>query len=334
MDNTMKIEPKAGVQAGLVNVSTDDINLTLQPSLILAPGEQSLAGKFLQKYRKAVRPLKEAQQEAEIKRIELVSISDAVVRYREMFPTFSDMQLFLLASGCYASPEQADNFISVFARAAEKVTVDKSDALPSSCFDLDVRGAQSAYEDNLRDVWGALIADEVSTGVERSKRAKRILEGMDGSDAKQLSNLLKFCIWTQTGLDRKISPIPVLTRTSADTTWSFNDGMISVESLELLQSLGLINLEKWIVFTIDPDDEIVFGTFTHSLIVRNQGTESIDIKLGSCRFLKAGVELAEIIEAPTDERVFGYLKNQFGLNIEWRRCPMLPLDKCSDSSGV
>lgn len=324
MDNTAKNELKATGQVGLANASIDDVNLSFSPTLSLSLNSldrQPLPQRLLM----ACRPDKWAQMNATATEAKAAAISNAVKIYRETFPTFNDNQLFLAASGYYATPEQANNAMNVLERAADKTTADKTDELPIASIDSDIRGAQSAYEEKLRDIWSTLVAQEVSTGHAKSKRTKMILENMDGEDALQLHALLKFCLWAPVGPKRTLTPVPVLVKTPSDNSWTYNDGAIAAEALNTLESFGLITTQEWITFSLPKDQGMGLGSHSHTALYVNNTTDKLEFNFGQCKFLKPGIELAEVIAAETDERTFKLLKQEKGLNLIWERKPMIEM---------
>lgn len=105
---------------------------------------------------------------------------------------------------------QAENVLDVLNRAGELVDESVANCLDSSCIDLDIRGAQTAYDDELKTIWAKLISQEVSTGHARSKRTKALLEQMDVEDTNQLLSVLSCCLWTPVGPRSRPEPVPLL----------------------------------------------------------------------------------------------------------------------------
>ena len=316
MDNSLKNEAKANLQAGAVNISVDGASFA--PTLSLNfndAGQLGFPAKFIKGVWRAFAPVKVAQQDAEIKRLEADSVSEAVAMYRAAFPSFNDAQLFMLAHGYSTTAAEADNVLDVLQRAGQISDGARSDELPLSCVDLDIKGAQSAYDDVLRDIWGKLISQEASTGMARSKRTKSTLETMDAEDAKYLSDVLSFCVWAKTGPQLTLTPIPVLVKTPEDDSWSYNGGAVSLDAVKALDSLGILFSGEWVSFTLKPNQGVNLTSSFCNILLLNSKDVDVKFQLGECRFLKPGIELAEIIGAPTDERVIKLMKDSLDVEV-------------------
>lgn len=310
---------KANAQAGAVNFAANDMNL--QPTLNLnLQGDGSRSAfplNFIQGVRSAVHPIKAAKDEAEAACVRAKSISDIVDIYKKAFPTFSDAQIFLLAYGYPTSTMQAENVLDVLGRAGELVDVPVTNRLDSSCIDMDIRGAQTAYDDELREIWAKLISQEVSTGHARSKRTKALLEQMDVEDASQLLSVLSCCLWTPVGPELHLEPIPLLFKTSDDDSWTYNGGMISAEAISALDSLGVLVSGKWVSFTIDPGDQLELYTSSRHVCITNNSKKELELNFGPAKFLKLGIELAEVVGASVDERVLEIMKESISADVIW-----------------
>lgn len=321
MGNTLKNEAKANLQAGAVNVTAD--GASFNPTLSLSFGDVpqfGFPGKFIRGARRAINPVKAAQQDAEVRSLEAASIAEAVAVYRSAFPTFTDAQLFMMVHGYNMSPAQADNVLHVLERAGRISGGFDSriNELPASCVDLDVQGAQTAYDDQLRDIWSKLITQEASTGKARSKRTKSTLEIMDAEDARSLFNVLSFCLWAKVGPRLTPTPIPVLIKTPEDDSWTYNRGAVRADSLNALDSLGILSADEWISFTIQPNQGVdFFSTFGNGLLFNNK-VSVVKLHLGQYMLLKPGIELADVIGAPTDKRVIELTKEFLDVEMLWK----------------
>lgn len=309
MDSEPKNEAKATLQAGAVNVSTDDFSI--EPTVNLnfnGSGQLGFPGKFIRGARRALNPVKLARQDAEVMQLESDAIAEAVAAYRVAFPTFSDKQLYMLTHGYNMTPAQADNVLDVLERAGENGDGDKYAELPASCIDVDIQGAQGAYEKELRDIWGKLIAQEAKTGKARSKRTKAILESMDAEDAKYLSDVLSFCLWAKDGPQSHGTLVPVIMETDKDSSWTYNKGVVPADAINTLESLGILVSGERISFVLQPKQSIGFLASFGDVTLLNKNDTKLDIKLGVCRFLKPGIELAEVINAPTNRNVLELIR--------------------------
>ena len=319
MNGSISNEVKVNAQAGAVNIAASD--MSLQPTLNLNlqgdGGRSAFPLNFIQGVRRTVHPVRAAKDEAEAACVRAKSISDTVDIYRKAFPTFSDAQIFLLAYGYPTSTMQAENVLDVLNRAGELADGPVPDRLDSSCIDLDIRGAQTAYDDELREIWAKLISQEVSTGYARSKRTKALLEQMDAEDASQLLSVLSCCLWTTVGPELHLEPIPLLFKTSDDDSWTYNGGLISAEAISALDSLGVLVSDRWVSFTIDPDDQLDLYSSTHHVCIPNNSKKELKLNFGPAKFLKLGIELAEIIDASIDERVLEIMEVSISADVIW-----------------
>lgn len=319
MGDFVSNEVKANAQAGAVNFAAND--MSLQPTLNLnLQGNGSRSAfplNFIQGVRSAVHPIKAAKDEAEAACVRAKSISDIVDIYKKAFPTFSDAQIFLLAYGYPTSTMQAENVLDVLGRAGELVDVPVTNRLDSSCIDMDIRGAQTAYDDELREIWAKLISQEASTGHARSKRTKALLEQMDVEDANQLLSVLSCCLWTPVGPELHLEPIPLLFKTSDDDSWTYNGGMISAEAISALDSLGVLVSGKWVSFTIDPGDQLELYTSSRHVCITNNSKKELELNFGPAKFLKLGIELAEVVGASVDDRVLEIMKESISAGVIW-----------------
>lgn len=310
---------KANAQAGVVNFAANDMNL--QPTLNLnLQGDGSRSAfplNFIQSVRSAVHPIKAAKDEAEAACVRAKSISDIVDIYKKAFPTFSDAQIFLLAYGYPTSTMQAENVLNVLNRAGGLADGSGVSKLDSSCIDMDIRGAQTAYDDELREIWAKLISQEVSTGHARSTRTKALLEQMDVEDANQLLSVLSCCLWTPVGPELHLEPIPLLFKTSDDDSWTYNGGMISAEAISALDSLGVLVSGKWVSFTIDPGDQLELYTSSRHVCITNNSKKELELNFGPAKFLKLGIELAEVVGASVDDRVLEIMKESISADVIW-----------------
>lgn len=310
---------KANAQAGVVNFAANDMNL--QPTLNLnLQGDGSRSAfpvNFIQSVRSAVHPIKAAKDEAEAGCVRAKSISDIVDIYKKDFPTFSDAQIFLLAYGYPTSTMQAENVLNVLNRAGGLADGSGVSKLDSSCIDMDIRGAQTAYDDELREIWAKLISQEVSTGHACSKRTKALLEQMDVEDANQLLSVLSCCLWAPVGPELHPEPIPLLFKTSDDDSWTYNGGMILAEAISALDSLGVLVSGKCVSFTIDPGDQLELYTSSRHVCITNNSKKELELNFGPAKFLKLGIELAEVVGASVDDRVLEIMKESISADVIW-----------------
>lgn len=299
LENTAKAE--ANATAGLVNVTkpsmTNTLTLNIQPSGE-AKGKASFPQRFLEGIAKAKDPVGYATKQAEALTARSKALADACELYRKTFPTFNDNQICLLAFGYTMTAPEADNIADVLCRAASRLPEGaKPDALPADCIDEDVKGAATAYEEELREMWASLIAEEVKEGLPFGRRSKHILSEMSPRDARSFKTLCSYSPWVPVGREQKITPIPVLTQDEGET-WTYNRGTLQVEDIKLFASWGLLDSGSWVSFTLIGKNAQLFTIGDCCLLVRGtkDGEEKQTLGLGDAMFLSPGIELARICE--------------------------------------
>ena len=304
LENTAKVEATA--TAGLVNVTkpsmTNTLTLNIQSSGE-ANGKASFPQCFLEGIAKAKDPVGYATRQAEALSVRSKALADACELYRKTFPTFNDNQICLLAFGYTTTAAEADNIADVLHRASNKLPEGATpDALPVECIDEDVKGAATAYEEELREMWASLIAEEVAEGTAYRKRTKHALGEMSAGDVRAFRTLCSYSPWTKVGPSNILTPVPVLASVNEES-WTSNGGAIVGEDLATFDSLGLIDTSRWTTFTIKSRTGITFdiGSMRLWVVGRKDGTEEQEVCLGSAMFLSPGVELAKICNADPAE---------------------------------
>ena len=300
LENSAKAE--ANATAGLVNVTkpsmTNTLTLNIQPSGD-AKGRASFPQRFLEGVAKAKDPVGYAMKQAEALTARSKALADACELYRKTFPTFSDNQICLLAFGYTMTAPEADNIADVLCRTAGKLPEGATpDALPAECIDEDVKGAATAYEEELREMWASLIAEEVVEGVAYRKRTKHALSEMSAGDVRAFKTLCSYSPWTRVGPSNVMTPVPVLASVKGES-WTHNNGAITGEELSMFGSLGLIDTSRWTTFTIKGRGGVNFeiGEMVLLVVGRKGNDEEQKLSVGNVMFLSPGIELAKVCDA-------------------------------------
>lgn len=304
LEDTAKAE--ANATAGLVNVTKP--SMTISPTLNFSPtgaagGKESFPQRFLEGIAKAKDPVGYATKQAEALTTRSKALADACERYRKTFPTFNDNQICLLAFGYTTTAAEADNIADVLCRVADKLPEDSAPDVPSAeCIDDDVKGAATAYEEELREMWASLIAEEVIDGTAYRKRTKHALSEMSAGDVCAFRTLCSFSPWTRVGPSGILTPVPVLVSVNEES-WTHNDGAIDGEDLATFGSLGLIDTSRWPTFTIRGRHAITFdiGEMRLLIVGRKDNDENQELSMGNAMFLSPGIELAKICDASPAE---------------------------------
>ena len=321
------IEASGIAQAGALNVSTKDININtafnynrnsnLEPS-----PSQSLFEQILSK----INPERYAKKHRAAAQVKLKEEEDRIAFYRSNFPSFTDAQILLLAKGYENTPEQANNVVQTLKKASAITPPQGEITLSEKAIDQDIVGAKNAYDEEMRDIWAKLIAQEVGSGIPKGTRLKQILSSMDKTEAIEMKTLLSYCLFMQCGPSKEIRPIPILARCEADDTWSYNNRAISNTALDNLEAMGFIKQGKWITTTIPGHSALLFGSYSHKVLIENKNDDELKLELGELILLSPGIELANIVQAKTDTRVFDIMKDTLNLDFTIKEEPFVIYD--------
>lgn len=303
-ENSAKAE--ANATAGLVNVTKPSMTNTLTLNINAlgeAKGKASFPQGFLEGIAKAKDPVGYATKQAEALAVHSKALADACELYRRTFPTFNDNQICLLAFGYTTTAVEANNIADVLCRAADKLPEGAvPDALPAECIDEDVKGAATAYEEELREMWASLIAEEVVEGTAYRKRTKHALGEMSAGDVRAFKALCSYSPWTRVGPSNTMTPVPVLASVNGES-WTHNNGAVAGEDLSTFASLGLIDTSRWTTFTVKGRGWVNFeiGEMLLRVVGRKDDDEEQILNMGDVMFLSPGIELAKVCNADPAE---------------------------------
>ena len=289
---------------GLVNVGHPEVSLnpTLELNFRSDGSKKPFAQRFLEGARQAINPVRFTREEARAREIRTNSIGRCCAHYRNLFPSFDDNQIAMLVFGYSATPAEADNVASVLGQATNKLADAEGPInLPPHCRDEDIKGAKTAYEDGLRDLWSSLIAYEITSETPCSRRTKKALESMSAEDAKDFEMLCSFSPWARVGVKNTLTPIPAITSIDGET-WTYNGGRLTRESLATMESLGLIVREEFTTFSVPQGGTAIFEIGDETItITPREATSQVELVLGNAMFLNPGTELARVCDAPANE---------------------------------
>jgi len=309
-------EAIGNAQIGLANANVSKIEIS--PSLQFefnSPGESSFLQRVLDGARKGINPIKFARRQAEIRKIEANSEAEIASILRQAYPSFTDNQIALYIYGYTTTPAEADNIIDVLHRTnlelAEPTMIDR---LNQDCIDQDIKGAATAYEEELRIKWANLIASEATTGVPYGKRCKQLLGMMDTAEAKCFDTLCGYVLWTNAGPLNEATPIPVTWQDEGEN-WTRNSGALNIDALANLESLGLIKNGEWITFTLQANKGMTLDSPSTRALVVNETNSIKQVTFGEIRFLKPGAELAKALQRDVVPNMENHLKRVTDLHV-------------------
>lgn len=247
---------------------------------------------FISRTRRAINPAKYEANLAEARKTYAQSICDTFAMYKKTMPSLSDNQIFLLASGYPLTPGEADNVTEVLFGAAE-TAMDEANphALDVQFKNEFIKGAATAYEAEVRDLWSKLLNSELKKPGSYSKRTMAVLREMSREDAEAFQI---FCAYSFIRPDKR-RPIPVLTELDG-AGLTYNHGHIGVDQLTLLESFGLVNRQQWDEFTLPPFQRAFLITSRGRIAITNATSSEKKMSFGYAFFTPTGVELASICE--------------------------------------
>ena len=93
--------------------------------------------------------------------------------------------------------------------------------------------------------------------------------------------------------------------------------MISAKAISALDSLGVLASGKWVSLTIGHGGQLELYTSSGHVCNTNNSKKELELNFGPSKFLKLGIELAEIIDAAIDKRVLKFMKVSISADVIW-----------------
>lgn len=249
-------------------------------------------GNFIAITKRALNPAKYEENLAKARQARAMSVCQAYEQYKRTIPSLTDSQAFLLASGYHSTPSEADNVVEVLSDAAAMMDSDANpDALSDQFRDEFIQGSKQAYEDEVRELWTKLLNSELNKPGTFSKRTMGTLKEMSREDAEAFQ---AFCSCAVSQGDRN-NPIPVITNIDSGA-WSYNHGSLSVDQLSLITSLGLVETERCISFTIAERGDFVVVSATKLFHLKSKSDSPKTFHFGYAKFTPIGRELSLVCD--------------------------------------
>lgn len=254
----------------------------------------SLIAKAISSVRGALDPLGSARELAEARRLKAESDIEVYDLYRQNMPWLSERQAFLYANGFVTTPSQADNVFAVFEAAESKIeSIDDANALPAPVLESVIDGAKRAYDDEVREMWSAVLAGEMESQGSFSKRTLDILSCMSAAEARNFKKLCSYSTSDSAGL----AEVPIVRRDKG-STGSFNDRSILFIDLMELEAIGLYKSDAAFNIKIEPGDDLVLHTAKHTIRI-SPGDNATTFSIDGGSFTRYGVELSKLCEIGT-----------------------------------
>ncbi len=294
MDN-INLSPQLSAEMTGVQIN-NNIHLNVDFTKRWSSGEldkrRAFPANFIAQTRKALNPAKYEANLSEAHLIRAKSICKACELYRQTLLSLSDEQVFLLACGYITTPDEADNVMKILSSTAMNVDSDSdSDALSDEFKDEFIKGAESAYEDEVRNLWSKLLNSELTKPGTFSKHTLATLKDMSREDAETFQ---AFCSCTVFVHGEK-EPVPVLTDID-DGGWTYNLESLSVDQLNNIVSLGLVNTSKNATFTIAAQAGLNVFSATDMYLLVNNSDGPKQISFGGAMFTPTGRELSLVCD--------------------------------------
>lgn len=251
--------------------------------------KEALPRNFIARARRSLSTAKYETDIAEARKIRTQSICDAYLRYKQTMPSLSDNQAFLLACGYMLTPAEADNVTEVLYGAAESAAPDvDSDGLDDQFKDEFIKGSARAYDEEVKALWVKLLDSELTKPGFFSKRTLAVLQDMSREDAEALQALCSCSVF----MDRR-NPIPVLTEIDKGG-WTYNHGSISVDQLNLLISLGLIETIMHTDYGVPARSGLNVLTENRMFLLINDSGEMKHMNFGDAMYMPVGRQLTQL----------------------------------------
>lgn len=295
------VDIKASAEANAIKTGdiTASANLGFSPSVNLTLNQDAQKAPFLYRVitgvKKAINPTKFEREAAQTRAIKAQADITVYDLYRQNMPWLDEKQAFLFANGYVTTPAQAENVFAVFDGAEKQLEgTDSVEQLPPATLDGIIDGAKTAYDQNIREMWEALIAGEATNPGDYSKRAIQILKGMSRSEAESFRKLCGFSTQYYVENAQDIGfhdPKIVLTLDEAGA--SFNNGAIGIVELNEIGSIGLINTSMHFSNRFFRNMSLSFIAHDEVITATNTGErEWVQADFEHAIFLPAGRELA------------------------------------------
>lgn len=314
MDN---FSPKASAEANGIKV---EFNFNFDGSTARAWAEDKLSPKealpmdIIARVRRSWNPAKYEKNLAEARNIRTQSICDSYETYKRTMPSLSDRQAFLLASGYNLTPAEADNVTEVLSDASASAAPDVNpDVLSDQFKDEFIKGSATAYEDEIRDLWSKLLNSELTEPGTFSKRTLAVLKDMSREDAEAFEAFCSCSIF----VDRK-NPIPVLTELD-EGGWTYNNGSMSVDQLNLVTSLGLVDTTMHTNYGVSARSGLTVFAEDRMFLLTNDSDDVKRVNFGSALYTPIGRQLSRLCPLGTASEVPGLIDGfakRFGMSCQ------------------
>lgn len=154
--------------------------------------------------------------------------------------------------------------------------------------------AEKISDESMQVIWGKILSGEINKPGTYSKRLLDVLSKMSTNEAKAFRKVCDYSVTINFGneIDAPFNPIPVLVKD--DGKGSFNNGSVPIESLGILDSIGLVDSSLMFNMKFAPSFSIPFRVGSSVMAVKNDGDKECRLNLKNAVFLPLGKELAKV----------------------------------------
>ncbi len=160
--------------------------------------------------------------------------------------------------------------------------------------------ASEQCDDEMRVIWGKLLAGELEQPGTYTKRAMSILSDMSRDEALIFSKLCSVSIFVNPQGNRSL--IAVLRKDNADGG-TYNNGLIKVEDLDTLSSLGLITTMTWNSQHLSGNQLALIEVNGQLFPMKNPSEGERTVTFSQMRYLKEGLILSTLCEVGSYEHL-------------------------------
>lgn len=246
----------------------------------------------------------EARGVARANTIMLDAIDETITRCRKMgLPQETTDAMCVLVANEFGRAENLSSCLS-FARDATGDSCDTSN-IDHSWFLKWSDCASEQSDDEMRVIWGNLLAGELEQSGSYSKRTMSVLADMSLDDANAFSELCSTCVYTCAG-NTVSTERPHIILVEDKTGQTFNNGLFNYSKRSQLESLGVIDSSIRSFFTLHPGESNSFVVGDRLVTARND-TDSDKEFSASPVLTKTGLELSRLCEIGSCRNLAEYL---------------------------
>lgn len=165
--------------------------------------------------------------------------------------------------------------------------------------------ASEQCDDEMRVIWGNLLAGELEQSSSYSKHTMSVLADMSADDAKSFSELCSTGVYVCSG-NIVSTAMPHIIMVEDESGSTFNNGLFNYSKRSQLESLGVIDSSIRSYFTVRPGETTSFIVGNRLITARND-TDSDKEFSASPVLTKSGLELSRLCEIGTCSNLAEYL---------------------------